>query len=199
MERDIGAYWLARSRPGSDAWAFANMRPGDRKQVDALCWEKARFDPFGALMCWRDGDRGCEGRCLLEYLCDLAACFLLVPFIPTDANDAMAASDYRVPEWTVRFRRAAPKIEFVDVGAPPIGLAELACVCEVADVELAPINAQGMTLKTSNGYKVILKSHGSSDLTPSQRFTFAHECAHILMREGRLLRPTGLTRRRTCL
>ncbi len=56
----------------------------------------------------------------------------------------------------------------------------------VTSVESGKINAEAMLLSdsASSGYKIILKDYGQQTLSPRQRFSFAHELGHLLLRKS---------------
>ena len=63
----------------------------------------------------------------------------------------------------------------------------------VTSVETGKINAEAMLLSDSagSGYKIILKDYGRKTLSSRQRFSFAHELAHLLLRKSGLSMASG--------
>ena len=56
----------------------------------------------------------------------------------------------------------------------------------ITSIETGKINAEAMLLSSpsGSGYKIVLKDYGRETLSARQRFSFAHELAHLLLRES---------------
>ena len=56
----------------------------------------------------------------------------------------------------------------------------------VTSIETGKINAEAMLLSnpSGSGYKIVLKDYGRDTLSARQRFSFAHELAHLILRES---------------
>ena len=65
---------------------------------------------------------------------------------------------------------------------PPVDLASLAAAWGVVSVEHREISSEAMLLPGTEGYKVILKEASTSGEKVRQRFSFAHELGHLLLR-----------------
>ena len=65
----------------------------------------------------------------------------------------------------------------------------------VTSVETSKINAEAMLLPDSagSGYKIILKDYRRKTLSPRQRFSFAHELAHLLLQKSGISIAAGPT------
>ena len=72
-------------------------------------------------------------------------------------------------------------------------LAILARSWGVTSIETGKINAEAMLLSnpSGSGYKIVLKDYGRVTLSVRQRFSFAHELAHLLLRESGVSISTG--------
>ncbi len=74
-------------------------------------------------------------------------------------------------------------------------MGNLAQAWGITSVETGKINAEAMLLSdsTRSGYKIILKDYGRETLSSRQRFSFAHELAHLLLRKSGISMAAGPT------
>ncbi len=109
----VGKYWQLMNPPaGSAAWVFTQLSEADRGEVASVCFQEGLFDRNGELDC-RHGNP-CPMKfkktrpdwCVEEYLCEVAAAYLVVPAGAClfDGVDLLAGI-YEVEPWVIRFRR----------------------------------------------------------------------------------------------
>ena len=113
MPDPVGCYWKQYAPLHSDAWVFGQMSEADREEVFSKCWREARFDRFGNIECICD-KRCSDGmpHCEEEFLCEVIACYLLVPpgspavgRAVSDEEDRELSEAYQMPVANLRFRR----------------------------------------------------------------------------------------------
>ncbi len=74
---------------------------------------------------------------------------------------------------------------------PPVDLFSLAAAWGAVSIEQREISSDAMLLPAAEGYKVILKKAYSSGERVRQRFSFAHELGHLLLRQLGYDKRTG--------
>ena len=68
--------------------------------------------------------------------------------------------------------------------SPPVDLASLAADWGVVSVEIKEISSDAMLLPGAAGYKIALKKATSDGEKARQRFSFAHELGHLLLKQS---------------
>lgn len=71
----------------------------------------------------------------------------------------------------------------LDTLSRPVDLNELAREFGVSSVEVDAISSEAMLIPSAGGYKIVLKKSESAVGIPRQRFSFAHELGHLLLRK----------------